>query len=52
MCILGIPEQVDVNIDAEYISAEKGRAPTLNRTEKWSEHANQKFSPLVNPREI
>ena len=30
MCILGIPEQVDVNIDAECISAEKGSAPTLN----------------------
>ena len=29
MCILGIKEQVDVNIDAECISVEKGSAPTL-----------------------
>ena len=29
MCILGIPEQVDVNMDAECISVEKGETPTL-----------------------
>ena len=29
MCILGIKEQVDVNIDAECISVEKGETPTL-----------------------
>ena len=35
MCILGIPEQVDVNIDAECISAEKGSAPTLRLKIQW-----------------